>query len=247
MSELYKRAPLSEKELAMREALPRAARPKKAATIILWHGPRDNPRILMGKRAKRHDFMPSVYVFPGGRVDRGDSYASYEGSLSPRTDRILSAAYAPRQARAIILTAIRETYEETGLMIGREAPQLRNPKHESWQAFYEAGLSADISGIEVIGRAVTPPRRHKRFDTWFFEKEVSEDIIGAASDSMELEDVRWMTFAEIAECPLHTATNSMLDVMRDHLARDNPAREILYMRNELSGYVVGSFPLGGKI
>jgi len=217
MSELYKRAPMSDKEKAMREVLPRASRPKKA------------------------------YVFPGGRMDRGDSYASYTGTLSARTDHILAAAYPPRQARAIILTAIRETYEETGLMIGREATQTRNPKHESWQAFYDAGLSADISGIEVIGRAITPPRRHKRFDTWFFEKEVSEEIISAAHDSMELEDVRWMTFDEIADRPMHMATTSMLDVMKEHLARDNPAPEILYMRNERSGYKVGLFPPKEKV
>jgi len=52
------------------------------------------------RKGSNHDFMPSVYVFPGGRVDRGDSYAPYAGDLSPRTETILEAACSPRQARA---------------------------------------------------------------------------------------------------------------------------------------------------
>jgi len=76
---------MTDKERDKRIELSRAPRPRIASTIVLTHGPKDNPRILMGQRSSKHDFMPSVYVFPGGRVDRGDSYVDYAGDLSSRT------------------------------------------------------------------------------------------------------------------------------------------------------------------
>lgn len=237
-----KSPPLTAREKELRDALPRAARPKKASTLILWQGPRDNPRILMGQRAKRHDFMPDVYVFPGGRVDRGDSYVPYAGDLSPRTQTVLEAAYSPRQARAVVLAAIRETWEETGLMLGRDTPLTRNPRHASWQAYFDAGMSPDLDGVEVIGRATTPPRRHKRFDTWFFALEAKGIDMNAACDSRELQNVAWFTYDQIAELPLHTATTTMLKVMQRFLSQDRPPAQVFYMRKSGPGFITDPFP-----
>ena len=147
---------MSEKERDQRKKLIRAARPRIASTIVLTHGPKDNPRILMGQRSSKHDFMPSVYVFPGGRVDRGDSYVDYAGDLSPRTETIMEAAFTPRKARAVVLASVRETYEETSLLLGTPSKTGRNHSDPSWDAFREAGLKPDLEGIEVFGRAVTP-------------------------------------------------------------------------------------------
>ena len=158
---------ITEDEKDQRKALDRAPRPRIASTLVLTCGPKDNLKILMGKRSNRHDFMPSVYVFPGGRVDRADSYAPYAGDLSPRTERILETAYAPRKARAVALASVRETWEETGLMLGKTVDNPRNINHASYDDFRKAGELPDLDGIEVFGRAVTPPHRHKRFDAWF--------------------------------------------------------------------------------
>ncbi len=240
--------PLTERERELRDALPRPARPKKAATIMLWRGPKGNPSILMGKRASRHDFMPSVYVFPGGRVDRADSYAGSTGQMSARTAAVLAAAYSPRRARAVVLAAVRETYEETALMLGAPSARTynspsRNPKNASYQAFFDAGQAPDISGIEVVGRAVTPPRRHKRFDTWFFAKDMNgaDDI--SVSDSRELLDVGWFTLEQIKALKTHVATETMLTVLARFLVQDNPPPKIFFMRRERSGFTTGLFPL----
>ncbi len=234
---------LTEREKQLRDALPRPARPKKAATLMLWRGPKDNPSILMGKRASRHDFMPSVYVFPGGRVDRADSYAGSTGQMSARTTAVLAAAYSPRQARAVVLAAVRETYEETALMLGAQATLPRNPKNSSYQAFFDAGKTPDISGIEVVGRAVTPPRRHKRFDTWFFAKDMNgaDDI--SVSDSRELLNVDWFTLEQIKSLKTHVATETMLGVLTRFLVQDNPPPRVFFMRRERSGFTTGLFPL----
>ena len=233
---------LTDKEKELFDAMTRPARPKKASTIILWQGPRDNPRILMGQRAKRHDFMPSIYVFPGGRVDRADSYAGSVGEMSPRTKSVLDAAYTPRQARALLLASVRETYEETSLMLGRIYDSARNLNHKSYDAFRRAGLTPDISGIEVIGRAITPPRRHKRFDTWFFSKDMNGRENLSTSDSHELLNVDWFTFDQIEDLKTHPATDTMLKVMRRFLTQDNPPPQVFFMRLKGSKYITGLFP-----
>ncbi len=237
-----KSPPLTDKEKKLRDALPRAARAKKASTLILWQGPRDNPRILMGQRASRHDFMPSVYVFPGGRVDRCDSYAGSTGDISARTQTVLEAAYSPRQARALLLAAVRETYEETSLMLGREGSGARNLNHKSYDAFRAAGKLPDIGGIEVIGRAITPPRRHKRFDTWFFAKDMNGMGALETSDSHELLNVDWFTFDQIADLKTHVATETMLKVMKRFLLQDNPPANVFFMRRKGGVFITDPFP-----
>ena len=234
---------MNDKEKAQRAELSRAAKPRIASTIVLYTGPKDNPRILMGQRASRHDFMPSVFVFPGGRVDRSDSYAPFAGDLSPRTETILESVYSPRKARAVALATLRETYEETGLMLGKAETTAKNPKDPSWQAFIDKGLLPDLSGVEVFGRAITPPHRHKRFDTWFFIRRVSEDMMAMPSDSIELLNVDWFTFDQIEDLKTHRATDMMLEVLKHYLSHDTAPREIFYSRMVRGEYLQSSFPI----
>jgi len=234
---------MTDKEKDMRTDLKRAPRPRIASTIVLTVGPKDNPRILMGQRAKRHDFMPDVYVFPGGRVDRGDSYVRYAGRLSPKAETILEAAYSPRKARAVALAAVRETYEETSLMLGTKA---KTPKaahsDPSWQAFYDTGQLPSLDGVEVFGRAITPPHRHKRFDTWFFIKHLDLDIPPPTQDSAELLNVGWFTFEEIKNLDCQRATVMMLHVLQKYLETGHQSDTIFYSRMERGTYKQGEFP-----
>ena len=235
---------MNDKERAQRQALKRAVRPRTASTIVLTHGPKDNPKILMGHRSSRHDFMPSVYVFPGGRVDRADSYADYTGDLSPRSERILEAAFTPRKARAVVLASVRETYEETSLFLGTPSKTSRNINNTSYDAFRQAGLKPDLTGIEVFGRAVTPPHRHKRFDAWFFIKNIDTPQLPEIKDSAELENVGWFTFAEIETLKLQRATEMMLIVLKKYLAADKPPNDIFYSYAARGKYVTATFPNG---
>lgn len=233
---------MTDKERNKRKALSRAPRPRIASTIVLTHGPKDNPRILMGQRSSKHDFMPSVYVFPGGRVDRGDSYVDYAGDLSPRTETILEAAFTARKARAVVLASVRETYEETSLLLGRKGETQRNINHPSWDAFREAGLKPDLDGIEVFGRAVTPPHRHKRFDAWFFVKHLDTPTLPDIADSAELLNVGWFTFDEIAKLELQRATQMMLKVLEQYLSYDRPPHHIFYSHAKHGKFRTDTFP-----
>ena len=233
---------MTDKEREKRKELNRAPRPRIASTIVLPHGPKNNPRILMGQRSSRHDFMPSVYVFPGGRVDRGDSYVDYTGNLSPRTETIMEAAFSPRKARAIVLASLRETYEETSLLLGEPAASMRNHRDPSWDAFREAGLKPDLDGIEVFGRAITPPHRHKRFDAWFFVKHLDTPRVPNIADSAELLNVGWFTFDEIAQLELQRATQMMLKVLEQYLSYDRPPPHIFYSHAKHGNFRTDTFP-----
>lgn len=234
---------LTDTERSARKELTKAPRPRIAATVVLTIGDRHNPKILMGQRSKRHDFMPNVYVFPGGRVDRIDSFAPYAGDLSPRTERVLEVAVAPRKARAIALCCIRETYEETGLMIGADAPaQHRNMKNPSYDAFRKAGQLPDISNLEVFGRAITPPHRHKRFDAWFFHRHLGDVAPPEVGDSRELLDVGWFTLDEIKNLELQRATVMMMDVFKDYVRRPTPEPGIFYSRARHGTFKQERFP-----
>lgn len=233
---------ITQGEKDKRSALTRAPRPRIASTLVLTCGPKDNPKILMGQRSKRHDFMPSVYVFPGGRVDRADSYAPYAGDLSARTQRILEAAYTPRKSRAVALASIRETWEETGLMLGAKMDITRNINHAAYDAFRKAGQLPDLSGIEVFGRAVTPPHRHKRFDTWFFVRHMGDIAPLPVSDSQELLGVDWFTFDQIEGLETQRATTMMLDVLKRYLATNRPPADIFYSKAVHGAFKMMRFP-----
>lgn len=233
---------ISKDEHAKRKELTHAPRPRLASTLVLTCGLGKDLRILMGQRSKRHDFMPSVYVFPGGRVDRADSYAKYAGDLSPRTERILEAAYSPRRARAVVLASIRETWEETGLMIGTDAASNRNLNNASYDDFKRAGQLPDLNDVEVFGRAVTPPHRHKRFDAWFFVKHLGERPLPPISDSSELLNVGWFTFEEIKALETQRATDMMLQVLERYLKADRLPENIFYSRAIRGEYKMLQFP-----
>ncbi|MEO1407821.1 MAG: NUDIX hydrolase, partial [Pseudomonadota bacterium] len=96
----------------------RSPRPKDAATLILVRPGDKEVEVLMGKRSRGHVFMPDKYVFPGGRVDPPDGRVPAATELHPRSEEQL-VKYARRKPRAFALTAIRETFEETGLIVGK--------------------------------------------------------------------------------------------------------------------------------
>jgi 8-oxo-dGTP pyrophosphatase MutT (NUDIX family) len=104
------------------EARIRPVRPRDAAALILLDGMgRKTPKVLLGKRHPALKFMPNKYVFPGGRLEPGDRRMNIAGPLDARVEaRLLKgrAGSDPGFARALALAAIRETFEETGHVVG---------------------------------------------------------------------------------------------------------------------------------
>src|SRR5690349_18510645 len=127
-----------------REKPQRPLRPKDAATLILVRRDAAEPRILMGQRSRGHVFMPDKWVFPGGRVDVADVRAPAAAELRPEEERRLSDGHVRRRARAFALTAVRETFEETGLIVGKP-DTIRGKVPSAWKEFASHGAAPDLS------------------------------------------------------------------------------------------------------
>jgi 8-oxo-dGTP pyrophosphatase MutT (NUDIX family) len=201
-------------------------RPKDSATLIIADKTAGGPvRLLFGRRSSGHVFMPGKYVFPGGRVDRGDASVPAAGELHPATLEKLLGTMKGRasegRARAIALAAIRETFEEAGLFIGITAPEPEKRLPAVWRPFADRGLLPDLSALRLVAQAVTPPRQVRRFDSRFFV--VPAEAVGArlpegTGPSGELEDLRWATIAEARGFDLPGVTLRVLAHVEDRFA-----------------------------
>jgi 8-oxo-dGTP pyrophosphatase MutT (NUDIX family) len=97
----------------------KSLRPVDAATMVLWRRRRNGTlEVLMGRRHRNHVFMPHAYVFPGGRVDPVDAALQPASPLAADVQARLERAANPTRARAIAAAAVRETFEEAGLLLG---------------------------------------------------------------------------------------------------------------------------------
>ncbi|MET0337944.1 MAG: NUDIX hydrolase, partial [Caulobacter sp.] len=110
---------------ALRKAGAGAVATRHAATLIVVRRDGPSPRVLMGRRNGGHAFMPGKWVFPGGRVDRTDFTAPAGADLSPTVAAQLSDAprhKSPTLPRALAMAAVRETFEEAGLLLAKPTP-----------------------------------------------------------------------------------------------------------------------------
>lgn len=152
------------------QAPPSATAVRDAATVILWRIGDEGPEALMGTRGATAAFMPNKVVFPGGAVDRSDETIRLDG-LPPR-DCLNRLAAAPRTepplpAQALLAAAIREVWEETGLILGHPG-RMSAATPSGWDTFAARGCCPDASAFRFVFRAVTPPGRPRRFDARFF-------------------------------------------------------------------------------
>jgi len=182
------------------------ARPALAASLILIDyasGPA--PKILFGRRHPGLKFHPGKFVFPGGKVEAADAAILHSGTLDPLIRQRLmmeaSAAGLAASPEALALTAIRETFEETGLLFGKVGQDIPAPDiaSASWGAFSAAGILPDLTPFHYVARAITPPARPKRFDTHFFAADrahVGTSIDGMVHADAELVELCWATFEE---------------------------------------------------
>ncbi|TDH39488.1 NUDIX hydrolase [Pseudohoeflea suaedae] len=187
-------------------------RPRDAASLILIDRSASVPRVLMGRRARAHAFMPGVYVFPGGRRDPGDSRKSVSAPLCPEVlDRLAIRTpkrFTPMTARGLAIAAAREMEEEVSLSL--------TPRSEK-EAF-----CPDLSKLRYVARAITPPGQNRRFDTRFFACFTDEIEADTAlhQESSELLDLTWLPLDDFGDLPLAYITRVILDDVNAALAAD---------------------------
>lgn len=202
----------------------RSLRPRDAATLIVLRNDGKERRVMMGKRHEAHAFMPNKFVFPGGRLDLGDCRLTVEHGLHPTVEEklLLKMRGRPNRSRAqgLGLAAIREAFEETGLIIGQKADKTPRTSDPSWQTFFGAGYVPDLSGLRYFARAITPPGRPRRFDARFFVIDASH-VVNVdnpyAIHTEELLDRYWLTFDEARKQELPWITREILRMLEEAL------------------------------
>ncbi|QPC88701.1 NUDIX hydrolase [Mesorhizobium sp. NBSH29] len=198
-------------------------RPRDAATLILLDRVGSGFHVLMGRRHKRHAFMPGKFVFPGGRTDPDDGRIPVMQPLHPDEAAKLASRgkkISDRRVRAIALSALRETYEEAGLLIGHSQPFQTDMA--DWQGFAEHRVHPSLETLRLVARAITPPRRVRRFDTWFFAAWRS-DVAVALPDggpTEELEELVWLPIDKARKMDIPRVTQTVLADIEKRLEHD---------------------------
>ncbi len=208
-------------------------KPRDSATLILIDRAETVPKVLLGRRHQRHQFMPGKFVFPGGRIEPDDRQMAVSAALHERhIARLMQRLRRPSagKAAAFALAAVRETYEETGLMLGVPRTGAIAAPPGAWQAFAKVGIVPDLSAIHFIARAITPPKRPLRFDSRFFAAEVGaiarrED--GFVGPDKELVELVWLPITEARQLDMPGITAVVLEELQDRIAAgmsfDHPA------------------------
>ncbi|MHB8530111.1 MAG: NUDIX hydrolase [Caulobacteraceae bacterium] len=176
--------------------------PAPAATILLV---RDEPRfeVLMVRRHHQIEFASGALVFPGGRTHAGDHEAGW-------SKRVTGWEGLADEARALKIAAIREAYEETGILLARHADgsafagdgragEARDAIAADRRSFLDLttdlDVKLDLAALCVFARWITPDMMPKRFDTWFFVAAAPAGQL-AQCDGAETVDAEWIAPAE---------------------------------------------------
>ena len=191
------------------------AAPRPAATIVMLRDGPTGVETLLLRRTRRAGFVPGAWVFAGGRVDaadgESDAVARLEG-LDPRDAaiRLGLGEDADPSAAAYYVAALREAFEETGLLVGHgptgaPAPSAgEDPGVETIRdrlladeiTFGEAldalEVVVDGTAVEYVAHWITPVQEPRRYDTRFFAARVEperEVLLHPA----EMTDALWLT------------------------------------------------------
>ncbi len=199
-------------------------RPNNAATLIVVDRSGPTPKIMLGRRHRGQAFLPGKFVFPGGAMDARDRLMRVAAPLHPAVKAKLMLNVVRRSktlASALALAAIRETFEETGLVLGvRRTDSLPVPEGP-WNAFTKLGYYPDLSALHLIARAITPPRYPRRFDTRFFTVDASA-IVHRIKDTVrpdaELVELIWVPIDETYRIDMPVITGLVLQDLKARIA-----------------------------
>jgi 8-oxo-dGTP pyrophosphatase MutT (NUDIX family) len=207
---------------------------RDAATVIVLRDRLHAPRILMGQRGAKAAFMPNKFVFPGGAVDPDDAHVPLRRPLSEGCASRLAEDCDETLAHALSVAAIRELWEETGLILGARAGW-DGVVPCDWQDFAETGHLPDAAALQFVFRALTPPGRPRRFDARFFLLDADAlandpDDFSAASD--ELSHLQWVPLREARRFDMPFITEVVLAEVEARVAETAPPESVPFFRND---------------
>jgi 8-oxo-dGTP pyrophosphatase MutT (NUDIX family) len=201
------RRPLGHGRLAAGEA---PVTPRDAGTLIVWRDGPQGTEVLMGRRSRRAAFVPDFFVFPGGRLDPADRRVRAATPLDAAYVRQMGVRGDAAFAEALALAAIRETFEETGLLLA----EIGDPgavDHPEWQQWRVRGLAPGLHRLRYFGRAITSHTSPIRFHARFFVTR-AEELQGDLAGSGELSELAFYPAVEVlGHMPVVDVTEFMLN------------------------------------
>jgi 8-oxo-dGTP pyrophosphatase MutT (NUDIX family) len=184
-------------------------KPRDAATLLVWRNGAAGVEVLMGRRSRKAAFVPDFFVFPGGRLDSEDRAVRTATPLDPALVESMGVRGQARTAEALAVAAVRETFEETGLLLADrgDVGPVANPVWTEWKA---RGLAPALQHLGYFGRAITSPSSPIRFNARFFIAHAGT-LQGTIAGSGELSDLAFYSAeAVLRDKPILDVTDFML-------------------------------------
>jgi len=181
--------------------------PVDAASVLLLRDSDEGLQVLLLRRHQASQVLGGAYVFPGGKLDAEDRSPDVVQRLSETPEqlreRLSETALEPARAAGLFMAALREAFEECGVLAGQDsngpalAAQLREQLPQSgWhQSLCSSNMRLRTEALLPWSRWVTPRQpsvTNKRFDTRFFLARVCDDQV-ASHDNFETTDSVWLT------------------------------------------------------
>ena len=180
------------------------AAPHPAATVVVLRDAPHGPETLLLRRHGRSGFAAGAWVFPGGRVDdadREERFRSRWRGPEPAAWRERLSLSDEGVALGFLVAAVRETFEETGIMVGEpretgERERLRAELLAGERHFAEVleamDAAVDTGKLAYLAHWITPEAEPRRFDTRFFLAELPAKAVVEAH-AEELTEARWLS------------------------------------------------------
>ncbi|MDU8927132.1 NUDIX hydrolase [Alisedimentitalea sp. MJ-SS2] len=225
---------------------------RNAATVIVLRDRLTTPRVLMGQRGAKAAFMPNKFVFPGGAVDHDDDGVPLARRM-PQVCRERLLQDAPLDyTHALATAAIRELWEETGLILGQKR-SWDSPPPVDWQGFADLGYLPDAHPLQFVFRAITPKGRPRRFDARFFlvdADEIANDLDDFSAAHDELSHLQWIGLDQARDFDLPFITEVVLAEVAARAHNTEPPMNVPFFNNaqeeSLFQRLKGRGPLSGK-
>lgn len=185
-------------------------KPRDAGSLIVWRMGAEGAEVLMGRRSRKAAFVPDFFVFPGGRLDPADSAVRAATPLDAGAVARMGVRGDAALAEALALAAVRETFEETGLLLA-EIGDIGETTHPEWAQWKARDLAPGLHRLRYFGRAITSPSSPIRFHARFFVAR-AEELRGEIAGSGELSELAYYPATEVlANMPVVDVTEFMLN------------------------------------
>ncbi len=189
--------------------------PRRAATVMLLRDTDTGPAVHMLRRRASMAFARGAYAYPGGGVDPRDDDLHVRWAGPTRAWWADRLGVDETAAQAIVCAAVRETYEEAGVLLAGRSPDsvVGDTTGADWETDRAALVARDLSFAEFLDRRglvlrsdllgawarwITPEFESRRYDTWFFVAVLPEGQ-RTRNASTEADRTVWITPGEAAE------------------------------------------------